>query len=180
METATETRKSEGKKDVMATKERTPNIFPLRSLDSFDQMYRLFDRLYEDIVPRGWLRPMHWARPAWSEAMAPFEGKMPSVDVIDRDEEVLVRAELPGVEKKDLEVTTTDGSVTIKGSTRREEKEEKGDYYRCEISRGAFARSISLPASVDGSRAKAMFKDGVLELTLPKVEKARRQSVKID
>jgi len=101
------------------------------------------------------------------------------VDVIDRDDEVVVKAELPGVEKKDLDVSVTETSVTIKGTTSHEEKEEKGDYYRCEISRGAYARTVALPSYVDADKAKASFKDGVLELTLPKVEKSKRRSIEI-
>lgn len=100
-------------------------------------------------------RPASWERPL-AELPA-----FPSVDVIDRDDEVLVRAEVPG-------------------ETHAEEKEEKGDYYRCEISRGTFTRSIGLPAAVDDTKAKASMKDGMLELTLPKVEKSKRHTIAID
>lgn len=105
---------------------------------------------------------------------------MPKLDVIDRDDEVLVKAEIPGVSKEDLEISLTGNIITIKGETRREEKEEKGDYYRCEISHGAFSRSVSLPVDVDESRAKTSMKDGVLEIVLPKVEKAKKRSIKVD
>ena len=92
----------------------------------------------------------------------------PRVDVIDREDELVVRAETPGIDKDDLEVSVSEGSVTIKGATRREEKEEKGEYHRCEIMRGTFSRSVALPAEVDADAAQATFKDGVLELTPPK------------
>ncbi len=105
---------------------------------------------------------------------------MPHVDLVERDEEVVLRAEVPGVEKKDIDVSITGNSVTIKGQTRHEEKEEKGEYYRCEISRGAFSRTVALPAPVDPDRANANFKDGILEITLPKVEKAKRRTLKLD
>jgi HSP20 family protein len=105
---------------------------------------------------------------------------MPKVDVIDRDEEVVVRAEVPGVEKDDLEVSVSDNTVTIKGETKHEQKEEKGNYFRSEISRGSFTRTVTLPGVVDTDKAKASFKDGVLELTMPKGEKARRRTVKVD
>jgi HSP20 family protein len=104
---------------------------------------------------------------------------MPKVDVIDRDEDILLRAELPGVEKKDLEISTSDTAVTLKATTKHEEKEEKGDYYRCEITRGSFARTVALPARVQSDEAKASLKDGVLELTLPKVEKSKRHAVTV-
>jgi len=149
---------------------------PARALSPFGDMERMFENMFAP----GWLRPMRWEWPSWSEVAAPFEGRTPKVDVIDRDEEVLVRAELPGVDKKDLDVSVSTSSVTIKASTRKEQKEEKGDYYRCEIAQGSFARTLALPADVDGDKAKAVFKDGVLELTLPKVAGSRKQSVKVE
>jgi HSP20 family protein len=100
--------------------------------------------------------------------------------VIERDDAVIVKAELPGVDKKDIDVSVTSNTVTIKGSTSHEEKEEKGDYYRCEMSRGSYSRTLSLPADVDEGKAKAKLKDGILELTLPKVKKSKRQSIKVE
>jgi len=149
---------------------------PTRALSPFGEM----DRWFENFFPRGWMRPYHMEWPSWGELGVPFEGRMPKVDVIDRDDEVVVRAEVPGIEKDDLDVSVSDNAVTIKGETKREEKEEKGDFYRCEISRGTFARTVVLPGYVDSDSAKAKFEDGVLELTLPKVEKAKRRTVKID
>lgn len=149
---------------------------PRRSLSPFEEM----DRLMEGLFPRNWLRSFRWDWPAAGDLAAPFEGRLPKVDVIDRDDEVVVRAELPGVDKKDLDVSVTENTVTIKGSTSREEKEEKGDYYRCEITRGAFTRTVALPGDVESSKVRAAFKDGVLELTLPKVEKSRRRPVKVE
>jgi len=74
----------------------------------------------------------------------------------------------------------TKNTVTIKGSTSHEEKEEKGDYYRSEMSRGSYSRTLALPSDVEADKAKAKFKDGVLELTLPKLKKAKRRSVKVE
>jgi HSP20 family protein len=148
---------------------------PARALSPFEEMDRMFDQYFR----RGWMRPWRFEWPGFPEMALP-EMKVPKVDVIDRENEVVVKAEIPGVEKKDLDITVGEDTVTIKGSTRHEEKEEKGDYYRCEISRGAFSRTVALPATVDGAKARAGFKDGVLELTLPKVEKARRHSVKVE
>ena len=73
----------------------------------------------------------------------------------------------------------SEDSVTIKGETRTEEKEEKGDYYRCEISRGSFSRIVALPATVDGAKANAFFKDGILELSLPKVKVSKRHKIAV-
>lgn len=151
-------------------------VQPARTLSPLEEM----ERLFEGYFPRGWLRPFHWERPSWAELSPPFEGKMPRVDIVDRDEDILVKAELPGVDKKDLDVSVTENTVTIKGTTSHEEKEEKGDYYRSEISRGAYSRTLTLPSDVEGDKAKASFKDGVLELTLPKMKKAKRRSVKVE
>jgi HSP20 family protein len=126
------------------------------------------DRMFDEFLNRRWMRPL-----------ADLAGDMPSVDVIDRDDEVLVRAAVPGYKKDDLEISVSGDMLTISGETRSEEKEEKGDYYRAEITRGAFSRTIALPAAVDDAKAKATMKEGVLELTLPKVEKSKRRTIAI-
>lgn len=149
---------------------------PTRTLSPFEEM----DRRFENFFSRGWMQPFHMDWPRWSEMAGPLEARMPKVDVIDRDNEVIVRAEVPGVEKDDLDVTVSDNTVTIKGETKHEEKEEKGDFYRCEISQGSFSRTVALPDYVDSDDAKAKFEDGVLELTLPKVEKAKRRTIKVE
>lgn len=149
---------------------------PRRMVGPFEEMERLFERL----VPRGWLRPMGWESPLFSEFPEPLEMRLPRVDLFDGEENVVIRAELPAVDKKDLEISVNDTSVTIKGKAMREEKEEKGEYYRCEIGIGEFSRTLALPCAVDGSKATAQLKDGMLNLTLPKVEKSKRHKVKID
>lgn len=150
-----------------------------RPLSIFEDMEREMERVF-DRFGGGWMRPFRWERPFWRDMAVPFEGKPPSVDVIERDDEVLVKAELPGVDKNDLDVTMTDNTVTIKGSTRTEEHEEKGDYFRREVTSGSYSRTVTLPAEVDGANAKANFKDGLLKLTLPKVKKAKRHTIKVE
>jgi HSP20 family protein len=137
-----------------------------------------FERFFDQIVPRSWLRSMRWPR-----ALAPEASEMqlwvPSVDVIDRDDEVVVKAEIPGVKKEDIHISLSGNVMTIKGETKHEEKEEKGDYYRCEIAQGAFSRMLTLPANVDDTKAKAEVRDGMLEVTLPKLEQAKKRDIKI-
>jgi len=147
-----------------------------RGLNLFDEM----EKMFENFSTKGWLRPFHWDSPDLEELSTSFGTTMPSVDVIDRDGEVLIKANMPGIDKKDIDVSITKNSVTIKGETSHEEKEEKGDYYRCEISKGSYLRTLALPAEVDDKKAKAKFKDGVLELTVPKLEVAHRHSIKVD
>lgn len=168
------------KKELVATpikkQDDVKKDTPLRVLKGFEEM----DRMFDDFFSRGWMRPFRFGAPSWSHLPAPFEGRTPQVDVVDRDNEVYIKAELPGVDKKDVEVTMTDNSVTIKGSTQAEEKEEKGDYHRCEISQGSFSRTLSLPSEVDTDKAKAKFKHGVLKLTIPKIKKSKHKSVNVE
>jgi HSP20 family protein len=138
------------------------------------------DRWFGEFGRRGLLHPFSWGWSKEMEAMAPFEGRTPKVDMVDKDGEVVVRAELPGVKKDDVEVTLSERSVTIEAHTTREEKEEKQEYYRREMSRGDFQRTLSLPEGVDEAKATASFADGVLELTLPKMEKTSKRKVKVD
>lgn len=163
------------KEEKKETKQEVQKVEPAHALNPFEEMEKMFDNYFS----RGWMRPFHMDWPSFPKMKA-FEGKTPSVDVIDRDDEVIVKAELPGVDKKDLDISVTSNTVTIKGSTSHEEKEEKGDYYRCEISRGSYSRTLSLPVDVDEEKTQAKFKDGILELTLPKVKKSKRHTVKVD
>jgi HSP20 family protein len=164
---------NEGKQGTKG--QEVQKLSPARPPSPFEEMDHLFDRF----LRRGWMRPWRFEWPSFPEISLP-EMKTPKVDVIDREDEIVVNAEVPGVEKKDLDISVSDNAVTIKGSTRHEEKEEKGDYYCCEISRGAFSRTVALPANVDGGKATANFKDGELELVLPKVEKSKRHSIKLE
>ena len=146
---------------------------PTRAMSPFEEM----DRMFESFFPRGWMRPFRWE---WPELAGGLEMKVPRVDIVDREDEVVVRAEIPGVDKEDLDVSLTENTVTIKGKTSHEAKEEKGEYYRCEISRGAFSRTVALPGEVDADKAKAAFKDGVLEMTLPKQAKSKRRTITVE
>jgi HSP20 family protein len=159
------------------TKKRTELVeaVPRHELRLFDEMDRMFDTL----LHRGWLRPFGELWPEWTPLGRESELLAPRVDVIDRDEEILVRAEVPGVEKKDLVVDLSGGLLTIRGERRQEEKTEKGDYYRAEIARGAFSRSLRLPEDVDFEKAEAAFKDGILEVHLPKTHKTERRQIEI-
>jgi len=137
------------------------------------------ERLFEDFGSRGFLRPFHWDS-QWHDKKVAFEGRIPNVDMVECDGEILVKAELPGVDKKDLDVSMTKNAVTIIANTKNEEVQKEGDYYRSEITKGSFLRTLRLPADVDEDHVKAKFKDGVLELTLSKVDKADRRKIKVD
>ena len=144
-------------------------------LSPFDEIERAFD----DYLGRSWMRPFRFEWPSWSERTPAFELKTPRIDVIDQDEQIVVHAEVPGINKDDLEVTLSNNMLTIHGKTEKKTEKKKGDYIRREISSGEVSRTIVLPADVDETRAKASFKDGMLELTLPKMAKSRRHKINI-
>lgn len=149
---------------------------PASLLTPFEEM----ERWAEELMPSHWFRSHRRNWPSMNMPRMPFEGRIPKVDVINRDDEVLIKAELPGVKKDDIEVSMTDNMITIKGSTRKEQEEEKGDYFFSEISEGSFSRSIALPAEVNIDKSEAKFKNGMLELKLPKMESAKRRTLKVD
>lgn len=154
----------------------TRQATPTHALSPFEEMDRMFDTLFGRSWPRSWMQPM---MPSWPE-MPAMNFRMPKIDVIDKDDVVVVRAEVSGVKKEDLEISLGDDTVTIRGCTRHEEKEEKADYYRSEISRGEFSRTVALPSMVDSNKSTAKLENGMLELTLPKVEKSKRHTIKVE
>ncbi len=91
-----------------------------------------------------------------------------------------MKTELPGLEKKDVEVKLTDSRLTIKGEKKKEEEVKEEDYFYSERSYGAFARVLQLPCQVKGDKVKASFKNGVLEVKLPKSEEAKSRSVNVN
>ena len=104
---------------------------------------------------------------------------MPTVDISETEGEYLIKAELPEVRKEDVKVTVENGVLTLQGE-RRQEKEEKGKrFHRVERSYGSFVRSFTLPESVDEGSVKAEYKDGVLNLHLPKSEKVKPKAIDV-
>ncbi len=132
------------------------------------QMNSLFDDFFSgfDAAPR-------------SLATGGFGAFSPSIDVKESDKDFVIRAELPGVEEKDIDVTVTNDSVTIKGE-KKEEKEDKGkNYYYMERSYGSFNRVIPLGAETDADKAEASFKNGVLNITVPKSAREKAKGTKV-
>jgi len=142
---------------------------PSRALSAFEQM----DRLFEDFFGRRfgtWWPGVRW--PAEMEVS-------PSVDIFEDKDEVVVKAEIPGMVKEDVDVNITENTLTISGEKKKEEKVEKKDYYCFERSYGSFSRSFRLPSDVQTEKAKATFKNGVLEIRLPKTEEAKKKEIKV-
>jgi len=105
---------------------------------------------------------------------------IPKMDVIDRDKEIFVKAELPGIDKEDIEVSISNNRLLIKALTKHEDKKETGDYLKQEIRSSEIYRSVHLPVDVDDDKIKTSFKNGVLELTLPKQEGSHKRRIKIE
>lgn len=125
------------------------------------QMNQMFDDFF-----RGWgLEPF---------GPSPEAGDLfsPRADVAESDDEIKVSLELPGLEEEDIDVSLSRDVLTIRGEKRREEEEKGRNYYRAERSFGSFQRSVPLPAPVDAGKADAVFRRGVLTVTLPKVRMA--------
>ncbi len=104
---------------------------------------------------------------------------VPAVDIYETEQEVVLKAELPGVDPKDVEATVHDGTLYLKGERKYEKEVKEENYHHVERSYGAFARALTLPASIDEEKVQAEFKDGVLTLTMPKREEAKAKKIKI-
>jgi HSP20 family protein len=150
------------KRSDVATREehrlaRRPSPFagPFGMLERFaDEMDRMFD---EFGLGRGWTGPSLFESATWK----------PQVEVSQRNNDLVVRADLPGLSKEDVKVDVTDNAITIQGERRKEHEEERGGVYRTERTYGSFYRVIPLPEGAMTDQAKASFKDGVLEITMP-------------
>jgi heat shock protein Hsp20 len=106
------------------------------------------------------------------------EGNSPRVDVYEKDNNVVIEAEIPGAKKEDIEVKVKDNAVVIRGEVKKEEEKKDENYFRRERFYGKFERVIPLPADVKIEEAKAEYKDGVLKLTIPK--SVQEKEVKIE
>jgi HSP20 family protein len=144
---------------------------PYRELETMRRnMDKLFGEFFETTPRRDW--------PLW-HGLKP-EIVVPNVDMYDKKDKIVVKAELPGMTKDHIDLTISEGSLTLKGEVKKDEEVKEGDYYSRERSYGNFTRTIALPAAVDEANAKAKFKDGILEITLPKKEEAKPKEIKVD
>ena len=126
------------------------------------------DDLFEDFFREFFAMP--------ETGVAPLE---PAAEVAESDGDVIIKLEVPGVEKDKLHVSVTEDEVTVRGEARKETEEKKKNYYRQEISYGAFQRTVPLPSDVDPAKASAELKDGMLKITLPKAAQAKARRVDV-
>jgi HSP20 family protein len=135
-------------------------------LEGLTSLRREMDRLFEDFFERGPFRAIE-------------RGWEPAVEVADTKDTVVVKAQVPGMSKENLQVNVTDGTLTLKGEMKEEEKKEEKNYFRREFRYGAFTRTILLPVAVQADKTTAQLKDGVLEVTIPKAEQAKVKEIPI-
>ena len=158
------------------TKEKeTKAVTPWRPFMDLTRWDRDMERVMEDFFGRR-MRP--WFADRWSRTPE-MELTAPAVDLYEEKDDIVVKAELPGMEKDKIEVNLADHTLTIKGEKKTEEEVKKENYYRSERFHGSFLRTLELPKDVHGDKVKASFKDGILEVRLPKTEEAKRKEVKV-
>ncbi|MEN2986521.1 MAG: Hsp20/alpha crystallin family protein [Thermodesulfovibrionaceae bacterium] len=152
------------KKDVRdLTKIESTLLSPFEEIDRlFDEFMKRPFSLFRSLVPR--LRE---------------EVVSPAVDIYEEGDDLVVKAELPGLKKEDIEVKLTDDYITISGEKKKEEKVEEKNYFRYERSYGSFSRTFRLPLEVQTDKAKAKFENGILEIRIPKTEQAKAKERKL-
>lgn len=129
-----------------------------------------FDNLFE-----GFFRPMRWAEETVNE------GLVPRMDVVESDDEFVVHAELPGVKKEDIHITLEDGVLTLDAESKSETEEKEGNrVVRQERRYGKYVRTMRLGKEIDERNVKANYKDGILELMLPKAEEVKPKKINVD
>ena len=128
------------------------------------EMDRLFDRIWEGGVP---------------EVTMPLGEWIPALDVFEQHDNIIVKAEIPGIEPKDVQVTLNNQLRTISGDKKYEKDFKDEKFYRMERASGSFARTVNLPMPVDGSKVSALFKNGILTVTLPKTAAAKGSMIPI-
>ncbi|MCM8763444.1 MAG: Hsp20/alpha crystallin family protein [Candidatus Omnitrophica bacterium] len=105
---------------------------------------------------------------------------LPSLDVAEDKDKIVIKVDLPGVKQSDIDVSVSGDILTIKGERKQEQEIKEKKLHRIERFYGSFSRSLSLPDFVDSSKISAVYKDGVLEVTLPKTEKAKPKQIKVE
>ncbi len=148
-------------------------VEPVKSLTPLEEMEKRFEEFLR--------RPFSMIGPSWLPrfGLPGMEEVSPTVDIFEDGGDIVVKAEMPGMKKEDIEVKLTGATITISGEKKKEEKVEKRNYYRMERSYGSFSRAFNLPSEVQAEKAKAEFKGGILEIRVPKTDEAKQKEKKI-
>ena len=139
---------------------------PVRDLLTLqEKMNRMFEGSYRGTNEEDWALGGSWA---------------PAVDIYEKDGNIVLKAELPGVDPKDVDVRVENNLLTLRGERKFDTEVKRDNYHRVERSYGAFSRSFTLPNVVDTGNIKAEYRDGVLHMTLPKREEAKPRQIQIN
>lgn len=142
----------------------------------FEALRREIDRLFDDFGGNGgWPRSLFESLPAWRAF-----GAIPATDIVEKDGGYELTAELPGLDEKDVEVTAANGILTIKGEKKQEREEKKKGCYLSERRYGAFERRYPVPEDVDPEKIQAVFRKGVLTVTMPRSAEAKPAARRIE
>ena len=141
-----------------------------RPFSELENLQSEMNRLFDFSLGRWPSRSMGLMEGAWS----------PAIDVFDSKENVMVKADIPGMKKEDIDISVHGDTLTIKGEKRSETETKDKGYVKTERFYGSFNRAIVLPSEVDTEKVKASYKEGVLEITLPKKEGAKPKQIKVD
>lgn len=144
---------------------QTPELAPWLGMDRFSNLRSELDRLFD----------LSW--PTRDSGL--FGGWSPALDVFDQKEHFLVVAELPGMNKEDIDISLHDGALNISGERKQREERPEGGIFRSERFFGKFQRSVTLPAAVKFDQVKATYKDGLLHVVLPKAEEAKPRQIEV-
>lgn len=127
------------------------------------------DRLFEDFFPVKSGERRDYLAEVWA----------PAIDIYETKDDVVVKAELPGMNKEDIKINIVDNSLVIEGEKKQEKEVKEENYYRVERRYGAFRRAIEIPVPVKTENVEATYKDGVLEIKLPKKEEAKPKEIEV-
>ena len=144
----------------------------------FETLRKEVDRLFDDFGDDFWRRPFRSL--AAIERNLPKLVASPAVDIAETDKSYEITAELPGMDEKNIEVNVVNGGITIKGEKKEAAEEKRKDYYLSERRYGSYERYFALPEGVDADKIAAVFKNGVLTVTLPKTAEAQKPGKKIE
>ncbi len=153
---------------------------PWRGPSELAHMAKDMERLMEESIGHGWgQRGLPFLRRWQALKRAEEWAASPKVDVYEEGNDVIVKTEVPGMEKDEIEISLDGNTLILKGEKKKEEKIEDKDYSYCERYFGAFTRTIELPSEVQADKVSAVLKNGVLNIRLPKLETAKKKEVKI-
>jgi len=144
---------------------------PMRELETLQhKMEDMFERLSDRFLAPGESRRSLWGEEGWA----------PAIESRVENGNIIVHADLPGIEAKDVSISVLGNQLTIEGERKQEEKKEEKDYFYRELSYGKFSRTMTLPEGVDVNKVKASYKNGVLEITVPAPKQLESKKIQVE